>query len=270
MTSEIGGASTWVARTTSSEVSGSGGSSGSTVPASSASRRRPRASARPSPWPPARGGARGWRPCSVRAPERARRAGDAGTGGADHARDASARDQDQPGHEQEYREDVGPYRRDQVRGHPQLPLSDHPATRLERGRAPELRSGHRTRADAERSRREGERDRARQADRSGPQRPAGRPHLARQHQPAADHERGRNHVSERAEHEPHAGDRAVSERAAVPTAIGHASEQNPDRDQRRARGCRCGAARAERRQPQRSGGQPAASASRAWAAASFA
>ena len=238
MTSEeIGGASTWVARTTSSEVSGSGGSSSSTGSRLAqghrpAPRHPPARSARPWPSPPRwRGVARGWRPCSrtsagTRESSRQRR-----PGGTNHARDPGAGDQDQPGHEQEHREDVGADRRDQVRGHPQLALSHDPATLFKSSRVPELRRGNRAGTDAERSRRERQRDRTGQADGSGPQRPARRPHLARQHQPAADDERRRNDVSERAEHEPKPGDRAVSERPAVPTAVGDAAEQDPDRDQ---------------------------------------
>ena len=48
---------------------------------------------------------------------------------------------------------------------------------------------------------------------------------------ARDDERGRDDVSERAEHEPQPGDGAVAQRAAVPTAVGHPSEQDADRDQ---------------------------------------
>ncbi len=123
---------------------------------------------------------RGRRPGS-RAPQHTRRAGDPGAPRANHTRDARSRDQDQPGDEQEHREDVGAHGRDQVRGDPQLTLSEHATAPLEQRRAPELRRGNLTRPHAQSPRSQRERDRARQADRARPQRPSGRPHLTHQH-----------------------------------------------------------------------------------------
>ena len=103
--SSIGGASTWVARTTSSEVSGSGGNSGSG--SARARRRAPRPGRQPLETPgrgrrPGRRRRRAAHPGGLgevggRPPDGAARRGHAGAGGPHHAGERRAGDQDQPG-----------------------------------------------------------------------------------------------------------------------------------------------------------------------------
>ena len=97
--------------------------------------------------------------------------------------------------------------------------------------------GHRAGPSAERSRREGERDRAASGRAPGAQRPARRSQLAgAARSAAADHERDRHAVSERAEHEPQRPSTAPSPtRPAVPTAV-RARPPSRRRRRRSARG----------------------------------
>ena len=99
-------------------------------------------------------------------------------------------------------------------------------------------------SEAERARRERQRDRRRQADHAGAQRARRRPQLAHQHQRAADHQRGRDRVAERAEHEPGRRDAPLPSVAARPVA-GRRRRRGRSRSRSaRARGCRRDGARA--------------------------
>ena len=142
----IGGASTWVARTTSSAVSGSGGSSGSGSAARQSTARGPHrrrldaarlAAAprrRPAPGAGRRLGDRRSSACSARlvpaTPAPVARITPASV--APLTRISA-------GEEQEHGEDVGAERRDQVRGDPELGLADDAAARLERAPAARTR-----------------------------------------------------------------------------------------------------------------------------------
>ena len=98
-----------------------------------------------------------------RAAQGTARPGHPRTGGADHSRQRRAGYEDQPSREQEGRQDARAERRDQMRGDPQLPLADDAASGLERAGAPELAAVQRPRAETERARRKGQRDRGREA-----------------------------------------------------------------------------------------------------------
>ena len=188
----------------SSEVSGSGGSTARRPPAAcdAGLRRGPASSSRA-----ASVDGRRARVAATLSLERLSArvvAGHPGAGRPHDPGERGARDQDQPGREQEHREDVGADRRDQVRGHPKLRLPQDPAARLERRRRPVTGARHRPGPTPSVP--------AASASvieqRSGRSRPvrigrAGRPQFAHEHERRRRPRARPARRTQRAEHEPH-------------------------------------------------------------------
>ena len=165
------------------------------------------------------------------APQRAAGLDHAGTGEAQDAGQSGATDQNQPGDEQEHGQDVGADGREQVRDSPQLGLADHAAAALKARRMPEQAGGHRSRAEAERSGGQGQGQCRHQTQQSRPQGPGRRPQFADQDQAAGRDQASRDRVAQGAEHEASGAHGAVSERPACPVGVGHAAQEETDRDQ---------------------------------------
>ena len=163
-------------------------------------------------------------------PQLARGRADRVRRGLDHARDRRARHQQHAGDQQEDGQDVRADTARQRRHAPRQRLPHHPAAGLDPLRVPPL--GPRAlRADAERSRRQPERDGQEQADRARAERPHRGQHGAQHQDRARGGQRDRNEVVRGAEQPAQALDGLRAGAAAVPPEVDEEGEEQREADE---------------------------------------
>ena len=92
-------------------------------------------------------------------------------------------------------------------------------------------AGGRTGSEAERAAGQGQGEGGDQADGARADGPCRRSEFPAEDERARRDESGGNGIAQRTEHEPGAPDRAVAEGATGPVGVGHAAQEDPDRDQ---------------------------------------
>ena len=166
-----------------------------------------------------------------------------GPGGAYDPGEAGAGDEDDPGDEQEDGQDVGAEGREQVRGHPQLALTDHATAVLEAARPPEGVARGGSRSETERAGGERQGQRRHQAHQPGAQRPGRRAQLTGEDQATGGHQAGR-HARSRARRRRSGFPARRRRRARRPPSAGRRRRRGRSRSRSgRARGCRRGGTR---------------------------